>query len=123
MPVIILLAHGSLHCKSNQAFLAMVDRIAMVLAPTRVIAAFLAHGEPNLPGVLQKIAQENVRQIWIKPYFLSNGRHMTHELPAIVQAARDACSELDIRILPTFENDPDVELLLIKQIANVTAME
>ncbi len=123
MPIIILLAHGSLHCKSNQAFLAMVDRIATALTPMRVIAAFLANGTPDLPTVLRKLAQENARHVWIKPYFLANGRHITHGLPTIVQTICGECTELNIRILPTFENDPDIELLLIKQITTMTTME
>ncbi|KAK9799765.1 hypothetical protein WJX73_001818 [Symbiochloris irregularis] len=64
-------------------------------------AVRIAHMElasPSIGDAVSDLAQSGYREIVIAPYFLSNGRHITQDIPALVAEAQEAHPSVQCRI-------------------------
>ncbi len=51
--------------------------------------------EPSIGTAVSRCASEGFRKIVIAPYFLSRGRHITSDIPALVAEAQKAHPEVE----------------------------
>lgn len=54
--------------------------------------------EPSILSAVTALAQEGYRDIVIAPYFLSPGRHITEDIPALMAEAQTANPGTTIRL-------------------------
>ncbi len=100
MRVLVIAAHGSRLESSN----AEVRRMAGAVAATSqgrfeaVALGFLELTTPLLAEVLDEQVRAGARELVIVPYLLAAGRHVTSDIPAIVQATRERHPEISIRV-------------------------
>ena len=50
------------------------------------------------------------------PYFLYSGQHVTVDIPALLDECRRQCPQVTLELLPTLENDPVLEDLLVERL-------
>ena len=82
---IIVFAHGSRIESANEAVRTVAAELARTGPATRVEAAFLELGQPDLPTAASRLAEQGVERLVIVPYFLTLGLHMERDLPRIVE--------------------------------------
>lgn len=98
--ILVLAAHGSRRAASNEE----VRHLAQVLtqrAPAqcrRVLAGFLELAAPSITEAIDAAVADNPSEVVVVPYFLSAGRHVALDLPALVEECRRAHPQARIRV-------------------------
>ena len=100
---VLLVAHGSRVAESNREIEALAALLAKQLAPVRAVShAFLELASPSIPEEIDSLAHAGVKRIVLIPYFLSAGRHVSEDIPALVEAAHRRNPGLRIEITGHF---------------------
>jgi precorrin isomerase len=116
---VIILGHGTRRTTASQGFFALVDRIALRLAPIRVVPACFSCGQPTLGEQAAALIREKVSQVIIFPYFLLSGKHIADELPLEVQELRQTFPHARFDLLKTMEDEPLLETVVVTRLQGV----
>lgn len=110
----MILDHGS---RSPEAA-AHLERLAAEvrrLAPELVVCvAHLELAEPGLEDAIGTLAARGIREIAIHPLFLAPGRHLEHDVPALLQRSRAAHPELSLRLCEPLGARPELAELILR---------
>ncbi|MDY6912790.1 MAG: precorrin-8X methylmutase, partial [Chloroflexota bacterium] len=95
---VIILTHGS---RSKQTineilniFDRVTDRVRSLLAPgVEVLWAALQFNHPNLEEAVEALVARGIDRVLILPYFLLPGRHITEEMPLLIETLRQTYPE------------------------------
>lgn len=99
MKSLLLIAHGSRRAESNEEVRALaVNLSALTQNFDSVTCAFLELAEPSIPDGIEACVQQGASEIVILPYFLSAGRHVAEDIPALVQPKQAQYPELKIEL-------------------------
>lgn len=110
---VLLVAHGSRVASSNQEIADLAARLANELGPRQAVAhAFLEMAEPSIPRGIDGLVENGARHIVLIPYFLSAGRHVVDDIPALVNAARQRHPGVTIELTRHFGAQDAVPRLL-----------
>lgn len=115
MKALILVAHGSRLTKSNMEVFKLVEKLEKKCSEQYSIikAAFLELSEPLIPEGIKDCVEKGARSIIILPYFLNSGRHVTDDIPNIVNNVRKQYPDVDIKITPHLgASDLIIDLLI-----------
>ena len=110
--ILIILDHGS---RSNLAQ-EDLDNLCANVAEMGNIPCFGAHLEIAKPDLIQAIEQikHKTKEICVFPLFLAQGRHLSEDVPELIQKAQNTFPNIEISLLEGLRNNP----LLIKLIIN-----
>lgn len=109
----LLVAHGSRIPESNSEIEDLAARLADYPRPRgRVSHAFLELAQPSIPDAIDELAGAGIKCIVLVPYFLTAGRHVRDDIPAIVAAAGRRHPGLTIRMTAHLGGQPRVPELL-----------
>lgn len=100
------MAHGSRLEAANDEVRFLADRLA-ALGSQAVGAAFLELAEPSIPDAIEQAARQAPSEILILPYFLTQGRHVQVDIPAIVAAEAERFPQIPIKLLPYLGQSQD----------------
>lgn len=114
---IIILGHGSRRKAVEDSFQVLVERIAKRTPGARVVPAFFSLGTPTLDEQVALLIGAGVTSVVIMPYFLYNGVHVETDIPVLVSRLEQKYQHVRFKILPTLENDPGLEDLLVSRVA------
>lgn len=110
---VLLVSHGSRVAESNTEIENLAARLAGSIGPdTTVTHAFLEIAQPSIPEAIDALVRSGTRRIVLIPYFLSAGRHVAEDVPAIAEEARVRHPGLDIEITGHFGAQERVPELL-----------
>ena len=118
---ILIVSHGSPRAEANERFRALVGRIAARLGAENVLPAFFSIARPSIADRVAELAAGGVTRIVLLPYFLSTGQHVTHDIPALVEQCRRQFPAIVLEVLPTLENDPALEDVVVERLTPVAA--
>ncbi|MFE0640759.1 sirohydrochlorin chelatase [Streptomyces sp. NPDC058877] len=93
-PVLLVIAHGSRDPRHAATVQALVHRTGELRPELRVETAFLDFTLPSVPGVLDRLAAEGVREVVALPLLLTRAFHAKADIPAVL---RQAPPSLNIR--------------------------
>jgi len=113
---ILIVSHGSPRAAANQGFEAMVGRVASRLGEAPILPTFFSITEPDIPERVAALVASGVQRILVMPYFLYSGQHVTVDIPALLDQCRRQFPHIAIETLPTLENDPALEDLLVERL-------
>lgn len=105
---LILFAHGSRDPLWRAPMDAVAAQIQAQSPPTVVRCAFLELSTPDLPSAVHALQAEGHSRIRIVPLFLGMGRHAREDLPALVQDLRQAHPQLQLEVLPSVGESPEL---------------
>lgn len=119
MHALLLVSHGSRREQSNTEVNELAGKISLLLTDTYdvVQSAFLEIATPSIPEGIEKCIDQGAGSITVLPYFLAAGRHVSEDIPSIVDDARKKYPEVNILIsrhIGAFEGMP----LLLSGVAN-----
>lgn len=120
---ILIVGHGSPRAEANQGFIGLVGRIAARLGGVPVLATFFSIARPNIPDQVAELVQRGVGRILLMPYFLYTGQHVRHDIPELLAQCRQAHPQIAIDVLPTLENEPALEDIVVDRLAALVASD
>ena len=120
---ILIVSHGSPRSEANQGFEAMVARVASRLGQPGILPTFFSITQPDIPDRVAALVQDGVRRILLMPYFLYSGQHVTVDIPALVEQCRRRFPQITIEMLPTLENDPALEDLVVERLMSLAGTD
>ena len=110
MKSLLLVAHGSRRVESNTEIgavaAALQERLQNRFAATR--HAFLELAEPSIPEAIDALVADGSGEILILPYFLSAGRHVYEDIPAIISAKKQQHAHVAITVAPYLGEVSDI---------------
>ncbi len=115
-PGIIIVSHGSPQEATQHGFVRLVRRVASRLGTEHVLPAFCTSARPNIADQVAAFRAQGLRRIAVLPYFLHSGRHVTIDIPAVLEQCRRQYPELTLECLPSLENDPALEDVLVERL-------
>ena len=118
---LLIVCHGSPRLVANDGFVALVGRIAERLGMPNVLPAFFSLVRPDIPDQVAELASRGVRRIVLMPYFLFAGQHVSVDIPNILQECHDRHPNVQIEMLPTLENDPELETVVVERLMPLVA--
>jgi sirohydrochlorin ferrochelatase len=92
--VLLVIAHGSRDPRHAATVHALVRRARSLRPGLRVETAFLDFNLPSVPGALDRLAAEGVRDVVALPLLLTRAFHAKSDIPAVL---RQAPSSLRVR--------------------------
>ncbi len=107
-----MFAHGSRVTAANEAVQAVAVEAARRARIPVFSTAFLELASPDLGEAVEQLAQAGVRRILITPYFLTMGRHLTVDLPRLLEAIRLRHPELALQASPPLDGHPELAEIL-----------
>lgn len=112
---IVVAAHGSRAEPANAAHRQVVDALAASVDHP-VTPAFLELATPSIPEAIDAAAATGAATVLVLPYFLHPGRHLSDDLPAIVDEATQRLPGTEVRLLGSFGAEPDLLDVLVAQV-------
>lgn len=110
---ILLIAHGSRRQAANEELLQLVQTFRIRLPGTPIEPAFLELATPDIPSGLSNCLKQGATTIWMLPYFLSHGAHVTEDLKQFREDFISAHPEIQCQICPPLGLHPLIlEVLL-----------
>jgi len=97
---VLLFAHGARDPRWAEPFNRVLARLAESAPDLPAALAFLEFMTPGLEGGVDALAARGCRSILIVPLFLGTGGHLRDDVPALVDAARQAHPSLTISLAP-----------------------
>ena len=107
-----MFAHGSRVTAANEAVQAVAVEAARRARIPVFSTAFLELASPDLGEAVEQLAQAGVRRILITPYFLTMGRHLTVDLPRLLEEIRLRHPELALQASPPLDGHPELAEIL-----------
>lgn len=104
--VIVLFGHGSRDPLWSRLFEAVAHRVQAANPNAGVCCAYLEHTRPGLAEALEPWLSQGCPTVRIVPIFLGTGRHVTQDLPSLVQQLRQRYPGTEIHVQPVVGEDP-----------------
>ena len=100
MKSLLTVSHGSRIVQANNEILQLSEEIGVVSANRYqfVKHAFLEFAGPSIGDQIEQLASEGVKEIVILPLFLTKGKHVTLDIPAILETASQKFQEISFII-------------------------
>ncbi|WP_338673714.1 sirohydrochlorin chelatase [Streptomyces sp. SCSIO 30461] len=87
-PVLLVIAHGSRDPRHAATVPALVRRVRSQRPGLRVSTAFLDFNAPSVPQVLERMANDGVRDVVALPLLLTRAFHAKTDIPSVLDEAR-----------------------------------
>jgi sirohydrochlorin ferrochelatase len=108
MRALLIVAHGSRRAASNDEVRQLTEELRSRAQASFgfVGSAFLELADPLIPDGLEQCRQAGASDIVLLPYFLSAGRHVSEDIPAIVAEYQGEHPDIEVRIAPYLGTAP-----------------
>ena len=102
MKALLLVAHGSRRSESNDEIALLADRIEAINEGVyaHIRHAFLELAEPDIGTAIDALAALGATAVDVAPYFLSAGRHVSRDVPELIEQSAASHRAINFRILP-----------------------
>lgn len=98
-----VIAHGSRNQAANEEFLELVCRLAGTTGHYADLrGCFLELASPSLAEAVADLVSQGHRLIHVYPLFFNQGKHVTRDIPALVEEEQRRHPDTDIHLLPYF---------------------
>lgn len=95
---IILLGHGSRRSEANDILRSVISIVKPKLDGIYAECAFLEFAEPTLGGLIEEMAKGEFDSIFVIPYFLYSGNHVSRDIPEILEKFRTKYPKISIKL-------------------------
>jgi sirohydrochlorin ferrochelatase len=123
MRSILIIDHGSMRAEANH-MLSCVANLLQQMVGSDVIVRF-AHmelAEPSIPRGFAECVQAGATEIIAFPYMLSPGKHVTRDIPRLVEEAAREFPQVTYRVTDAFGvNEKLAELIAFRAGVDVVA--
>ncbi|KAK9818272.1 hypothetical protein WJX72_009874 [[Myrmecia] bisecta] len=103
---VIIVDHGSRLRESNNMLFEFADLYRNTTGRSFVEVAHMELASPSIADAMGKVAARGAKKVIVAPYFLSRGRHIQEDIPALVAAAQKDHPDLECTIAEPIGIDP-----------------
>ncbi len=116
MNALLLVAHGSRKPGSNDEIRTLAVRLAQTPGHSFdwVDCAFLEITEPSISEGVLGCVRKGAKHITVLPYFLAAGRHVSEDIPAELEKARQDHPQVRITATPYLGAAQEIPDLLVR---------
>lgn len=102
MKSLILVAHGSRRKVSNIEIIQIATQLQPQVVDTYQYTghAFLELAQPSIPDAIEQALEAGATEVTILPYFLSAGRHVSVDVPALVSQKQEQYPNVIFKLGP-----------------------
>lgn len=111
-PAVILFAHGSRDPLWRLPIEAVATQIRSQQPSAAVLCAYLELCTPSLPEAAAQLIAQGASQVRVFPLFFGVGKHAREDLPVLMDELRAAHPDIQIELLPTAGEYPQVTALM-----------
>lgn len=113
MRALLLVSHGSRRQQSNEEVNELSERLRQLMGESfdLIGSAFLEIASPSIPEGIKRCIDEGANSVTVLPYFLAAGRHVTEDIPSIVDDAQREFPGISFSMTPhvgAFEGMPQL---------------
>ena len=112
---LLMVGHGSPSARANEAFIAIVARVAGRLG-VPVLPTFFSIARPSIEDQVARLAGEGVEHIVLMPYFLYTGQHVSKDIPVVLSQCREKFPRVSIDVLPTLEGEAGLVEVVVERL-------
>jgi len=116
----IIFAHGSRLEEANVQVRAVANRMAESGGYDLVEVAFLDCAPPDLVTSVGSLVNRGADRVVVIPYFLTEGRHTSKDLPRIAGEASRIYKNVPIDITATLDGHPALGEILVERARHAT---
>ena len=95
---VVIVDHGSRRKESNEMLTEFGELYASVSGRTVVEIAHMEIANPSILDALTSCSKRGATHVIVAPYFLSRGRHIQTDIPALVEEAKTLLPSLHVEI-------------------------
>lgn len=118
MKALVLIAHGSKRSLSNEEFVDLVNKIKNKDENfSEIEAAFLELATPSIQTVAKKFISQSIKKIYFYPYFLNSGKHVSVDLPDILNELKEEYPTIDFVLLKHFGSSDRISDIILDDIS------
>ena len=118
MEGLIMIAHGSKKSLSNHEFLDLVSEVENKDKKfSKIEASFLEFATPNIETVVKSFLNNGITKIFFYPYFLNSGKHVSVDLPDMINKLKDNYPLIQFTLLPHFGISNKISDIIIEDIS------
>ncbi len=116
MHQLIIIAHGSRRQESNDEILALVEHVRSQAGDRydAIACAYLELAKPSSEDAIANAVAGGAEHITLLPYFLTDGNHVAHDIPAIRDRCTQLYPEVPIDLKPYLGQSPAIADLLLQ---------
>lgn len=111
---VVIVDHGSRRTESNLMLNEFVQLYKQITKRSIVEVAHMEIAQPSIAHAIKRCRDQGALNIVIAPYFLSRGRHIQDDIPALVKEASELYSDITLSIAEPIGIDP----LMVQLIEN-----
>ena len=113
---LIIVAHGSRKNSSNEEVTALGQELKSLVGNeySAVATSFLEFASPTLEQSIISAIDGGMKEIVILPYFLAAGKHVTHDIPQIVEKFKTMYPTIEITLKQHLGSSPAMAKLLLE---------
>ena len=86
---LLLIAHGSRRPEANLEIERLAGYLQKQLKEIEVGHSFLELSHPGIKEAANRLIQRGVKTLYLYPHFLTRGRHVTEDIPALVHSLKE----------------------------------
>lgn len=107
---VLLVAHGSKRSASNEEFARLCEKIRVenISEFDAIDYAFLELADPAIEVATKNMHDRNVEKVYIYPYFLNSGKHVSVDIPNIISNMQTLYPNMEIELLNHFGSSKSV---------------
>jgi sirohydrochlorin ferrochelatase len=111
---LVFIAHGSRNAISNKQIEILVKNVARnTKGKYRHFShAFLEFATPSISDAVTRQIDAGINEVTLFPYFLTDGNHVSRDIPEIIQTLQSKFPNINFIILPAFGSDPAIASLI-----------
>lgn len=110
---LVVIDHGSRRAEANELLEDVARRVASRGRYLCVEAAHMELAEPTLAMAVDRCVEAGALRIIVVPYFLAMGRHMTRDIPALVEECQARHPDVAFDLAqPLGSDDRMIEIVL-----------
>lgn len=98
MKAMLVMVHGSPREESNEAVRSVVELVRASRLFEHIEIGYLDVNQPDIPSAIDALVATGASEIVAVPYFLHTGKHVTSDLPDVLDAASQRHPSISIRM-------------------------
>ncbi|KAK9838199.1 hypothetical protein WJX81_008429 [Elliptochloris bilobata] len=115
---VVLVDHGSKRVEANKMLEEFAELYRQTTQRQLVEIAHMELAQPSIADAVAKCAAAGAKKVVVAPYFLSRGRHITEDIPALVASAQAEHPSLQCVVADPIGIDPLMVQLIEKRVAD-----
>jgi len=111
---LVIIDHGSVRPEAHAHLLWISEQVKERAPELRVYIAHMELAEPSIEAAIDAAVHDAASEILVHPLFLVPGRHLTQDIPALIQQASQRHPALRIQMTDALGSVPELADVILR---------